>query len=196
MPAKRACPPPGECLRGAQTVYTDDTCPVRTLTMGMVLRVDEDVSKDTMVQMCERISEMFGPGHVFKPLGNKGLLSWASWPGKLEGIGTSAKEMRLLTHPWDKTMTSVTWPAEVPEDVLTRWREDESLCFRKGLYKTQLLATGEAGPWRKEELEIIRGVFRLAGWRVTGLNDLRGIGVYTKRKTPRKRIRDRRYDVF
>lgn len=80
----------------------DDNSLVRTLTMGFSIRVDEDVSKDTMVQMCGRLSEMFGEGHEFRPLGNKGILNWARWPGKLGNdilATTSLKEMRLMIHP-------------------------------------------------------------------------------------------------
>ncbi len=193
MRIKKQPPPPRP--RDSKLVLTEDTCPVRTLTMGFVIRVDEDVSKDTMVQMCNRLSEMFGPGHVFKPLGNKGLLNWASWPGKVEGVGSSVKEMRLLTHPRERRMEAVTWPQEVPGDVLDKWREDESLCFKKGLYKTQVLATGEARPWNKEQLDIIRGVFRLAGWRVSGIKELRGLGGYKPRDKPRKKLKDSRYVV-
>ena len=184
----------GLCLRGAHIDRPEDCCPVRTLTMGFTIRVDEDVSKDTLVQMCERISEMFGEGHEFRPLGNKGLLNWVRWPGQIVGVGTSLKEMRLLTHPKER-MTAITWPSEVPHDVLVRWRDDDSLCMRKGLYKTQLLSYGDAPLWSIEQLEVIRGVFRTAGWRVAGLTSIRGLGKYRPRKTPRKHLDDPRYFV-
>lgn len=171
-------------------IYAEDS--VRTLTMGFTFRVDEDVSKDTMVQMCGRISEMFGDGHEFRPLGNKGILSWRRWPGKLEGVGTSLKEMRLAIHP-KRPVEAIGWPgADVGEDVLTRWQGDESVCLRRGLYKTILVALGDAGRWQMEELEVIREVFRLAGWRVNGLRDIRGLGSVKSTK-PRKRLYDPRY---
>jgi hypothetical protein len=166
---------------------------VRTLTIGFAIRVDEDVSKDTMVQMCERISEMFGDGHEFRPLGNKGLLNWARWPGKLDGIGSSVKEMRLLVHP-KRPVASIAWPEDVGEDVLTKWKGDDSLCMRRGLYKTQLVAHGDAKRWHMDELEVLREVFRLAGWRVNGLTDIRNLGSRIS-KRPRKHQNDPRYVV-
>lgn len=182
----------GLCLRGAHIDRPEDTYPVRTLTMGFSIRVDEDATKDTLVQMCERISEMFGEGHLFKPLGNKGLLNWVKWPGQTVGIGSGQKEMRLLVHPHHRVPT-IAWPTEVPDDVLVRWRDDDSLCLRRGQYKTQLLSTGDAPLWSMEELEVIRGVFRTAGWRVAGLTSIRGLGRYRPRKTPRKNLKDYRY---
>lgn len=173
-------------------IPVEDT--VRTLTMGFALRIDESVSKDTMVQMCERISEMFGPGHEFRPLGKRGMLSWVRWPGKLDGVGSSLKEMRLVVHPM-RPVEVIGWPADVGEDVMERWRGDESICLRKGWYKTQLVALGDAKGWHIEELEVIREVFRLAGWRVTGLRDIRGLACYSKPRPPRKHLDDRRYVV-
>ena len=182
----------GEPERGLTSrplVMAEDA--VRTLTMGFWFRVDESVSKDTMVQMCGRISEMFGDGHEFRPLGNKGILSWRRWPGQLAGIGSSLKEMRLVIHP-KRPVATIAWPEDVGEDVLERWQGDESLCLRRGLYKTQLVALGDAKNWRLEELEVIREVFRLAGWRVGGLGDIRGLGL-RRRKAERKRLNDSRY---
>jgi hypothetical protein len=181
---------PTTVVRRGETMSTDA---VRTLTMGFAVRVDEDVSKDTMAQMCERISEMFGEGHEFRPLANRGLLSWARWPGKLDGIGTSIKEMRLIVHP-KRPVASIAWPGDVGEDVLVKWKGDDSLCLRRGLYKTQLVAQGDAKRWHLDELEVLREVFRLAGWRVNGLKTLRGLGS-VKRSEPRKNQNDPRYVV-
>lgn len=148
-------------MRGAVFTKPDDTCPIRTSTMGFSIRIDEDVSKDTLVQICKRLSEMFGEGHVFKPLEKRGLLNWARWPDKLDGIGMSGKEMRLVQHGKGR-VPAIAWPKDVGERVLDQWLDDESLCIRKGIYRTQLFAYGEAPCWHKDELELIRGVFRSA----------------------------------
>lgn len=147
------------CMRGAVFTKPDDTCPIRTSTMGFTIRIDEDVSKDTLVRICNRLSEMFGEGHVFKPLERRGLLNWARWPDKLDGVGMSGKEMRLVQHGMGR-VPAIAWPKDVGENVLDLWRDDESLCIRKGIYRTQLFAYGEAPCWHKDELELIRGVFR------------------------------------
>ena len=35
----------------------------------------------------------------------------ARWPGKLEGIGASVKEMRLLVHP-KRPVAAIAWPGD------------------------------------------------------------------------------------
>jgi len=147
--------------------------PIRTLTMGYSLKLDGDVSKRQIISVCKELSAMFGEGHEFRPLGNNGLLSWSKWPGKLEGVGSSGKELRLMLN-YKTSMTAISWP-EVPPNVMQLWEEDDSLGMRRGVYRTQLAAYGEASRWTREELEIVRDVFMSAGWRVGLVSSIRGL---------------------
>jgi len=91
---------------------------------------------------------------------------------------------------------AIAWPSsDVGPDVLERWKDDESVCLRRGLYRTQLVAIGDdVERWNVEDLEVIREVFRLAGWRINGLRDLRGLdAVKLSKRPPRKRVIDHRY---
>lgn len=55
------------------------------------------------------------------------------------------------------------------------WREDDSVCLRRGRYRTQLAVYGEAPRWMVYELDVIREVMCGAGWRVTSVWSLRGL---------------------
>jgi hypothetical protein len=169
-----------------------------TLTMGYTFRLKEgDVTKGKMVAICREISEMFGPGHEFRPLAGKGL-QWRKWPGKREDDVMSGKEIRLL--PPEKNPEPIAWPRDVPDNVMQvrwffiyfccgvltlydrqLWDEDPSLCLRQGFYQTQLVAYGEVKRWTYPELDRIRDVLMRHGWWVSLTTHLRGLGKASKR---------------
>ena len=164
---------------------------VRTLTMGYTIKMDDDVSKLELVNICRELALMFGEGHEFRPLKGKGLLNWTRWPGKVDGVGISSKEMRLMAHTAEANQT-VSWP-DVPDNVMELWDDDGSLGIRRGRYRTQLAAYGDAPTWTREELEVIREVFMThGGWRVSRVVSLRGLGNRVW-KVQRRDPKDSRY---
>jgi hypothetical protein len=163
---------------------------MHTLMMGPAVRVYEDVSKGQIVELCKELAEFFGEGYRFKPLAGHGLLSYESWPGRLEcldGEGISGKELRLLVMPCAREMP-ILWPG-VPPDAMEVWRGDEDVALRVGQYRTQLVSYGAAEMWRMEDIERMKEVFSRYGWRVSNPKNLRG---WRNTEQP-KRPEDSRY---
>ena len=153
------------------------------VTMGYTIRVKRDVTKREVVALCRELEEMFGPGNVFRPGSGRVLLDWRQWYGDSAGGGT--KTIRLVMHKhW--RVECIAWPQEVPENVMELWKEDDSLCFRTGWYRTQVIATGRAPYWIRPELRVIREAMLRSGWIVAAAENIRGLTDKYAGKNPRK----------
>jgi len=123
------------CATSASTSDSNADC---MLTMGYTIRLDRDYSKQEVVAVCRELGEMFGPGNEFRPYAGKGLVEWWRRYGE---TGEGGKALKLVMHKrW--RVESIAWPREVPENVMELWKDDDSLCVRKGWYRTKLLTYG------------------------------------------------------
>ena len=160
------------------------------LTMGFTIRLDRDVTKREVVAVCRELEELFGPGNEFRPGNGRVLLDWRTWYGESGGGG---KTMKLVMHKrW--RVECIAWPKDVPDNVMELWKEDDSLCFREGWYRTQVLACGRAPLWVRPELRLIREVMVRAGWRVCAVENVRGLSKKYAGKNARKATDYRYYE--
>jgi hypothetical protein len=166
----------------------DDTKSV--LTMGFTIRVKRDVTKREVIALCRELEELFGPGNEIRP-GSRGvLLDWRTWYGE---TGGGCKTMKMVMHKkW--RVESIAWPRDVPENVMELWKEDESMCFREGWYRTQVLACGRAPMWIRPELRLMREVMLRYGWIVCAAENIRGLRQKYPGKNERKATDYRYYE--
>jgi hypothetical protein len=137
---------------------------IHNLTRGLTFKMDRDMSKGQIINLCEDLESHLGPGHRIEPMPGKGL-RWADWPGKAWGDALGGKEIRFQIHP-TRPMSHVPWPV-VEENARQLWRDDPSLALRQGWYNSQIVAYGTATKWTRLELELVRECFMRQGVRVS-----------------------------
>jgi hypothetical protein len=132
----------------------------KTYTNGFDFELNNELTKDGMIEVCRALEMHFGDGNVFVPEGiTDGFILWADWPGKIDG--TAYKCMR---HSRSDSGARA-WPW-VAADAMTTWVGSEEVALAAGKYSTFLKAFNTAPAWTVNELQTIKECLQEKGFRV------------------------------
>ncbi len=163
-----------------------------TCTGGYKLVAIRDVTRGDFIQMCERLSQLFGEGNEFQPEPiTEGGIIWGKWPGCREGeyktirIGINHHKFkrRFINECGRKdcTVDEDEWPT-ILDDPMIAWKDDDTVLIHesKTPIATFLKAYHGAPTWEKWDLYKIAHVMEEFGLkrksRVPGMKWLKEYG--------------------